>query len=440
MNKRGELVLTGRSPEHWNAHSGPANWYTVAYPPSWTIEEADGAAGFLPAEGQAALTLYCLWSPEWPDADLNAAAPIEQLFPQHRRVRAVDSLDVPYESIALEGEAVFDEPPPLWKKLFTKPGWRRWRIWVVRHQNLCLIATYLQIGDHDPEVETMTRMILNTLELADHPADPPEVFAQRVLELARSKFPLLEAEQGEDFQLRLGESQVNLFNFYRSYVNAPERFEEIILPALTTVVQVQEWGGDQTEPPLDSVRDRIMPMLYPSSVWRENFPNFVGMPWVADLMVLYVVDESHAYWYIRDDLLGAWSLTSEELHELALQNLDAYFEKNTMEFTLAGEDSGPLVLMPNRPDAYNTSRILSASFHERLRELLGREFAVGIPNRDFFVAVNLSSPETIEHVRAKVLEDYAQMDHPLSDRLLLVSTDGVSEYPIMDEDDSQPQQ
>jgi hypothetical protein len=44
------------------------------------------------------------------------------------------------------------------------------------------------------------------------------------------------------------------------------------------------------------------------------------------------------------------------------------------------------------------------------------------------VAVSLESKATVEHIRQKVREDFAQMDHPLSERLLLVSADGVSEY------------
>jgi hypothetical protein len=301
-------------------------------------------------------------------------------------------------------------------------------MWSIQQDRICLIVTYLQTGEHDPETETLAGMILNTLSIADEPADPPDVFAERVLELARRKFPLLPCRRRDDFQLQLGESNVNLFNFYRSYVNAPQNFNEIVLPALTTVVQVQEWGRTQTEPPLDEIRSRIMPMLYPESVWQESFPNFAGSAWIADLMVLYVVDEAQAYWYIRDDLLDQWELSPAELHELALANLDDYFEQQAMEFTLVGEEPGPRLLMPSRPDAYNTSRLLSSTFQRKLRELLGGQFAVGIPNRDFFVAVSLDSTETLEHVRGKVTEDFAHMDHPLSDRLLLISADGVSEF------------
>ncbi len=99
-----------------------------------------------------------------------------------------------------------------------------------------------------------------------------------------------------------------------------------------------------------------------------------------------------------------------------------------MELMLTGEPDGAQLLLPERPDAYSSARLLSESFHLSLQELLGREFVVGLPNRDFFVAVSLDSDKVIEQVRAKIADDYERMDHPLSKRLLLVSSDGVSEF------------
>src|SRR4029077_9145728 len=120
--------------------------------------------------------------------------------------------------------------------------------------------------------------------------------------------------------------------------------------------------------------------------------------------------------------------TLDDLHDIALKNLNRYFDDAPMEFTIAGEEEGPRLLIPARQDAYNTSRLLSERFHEKLRGVLGGEFAVGTPSRDFFVAVSLNSSETIEHIRKKAADDYQNMDHPLSDRLLLVTQDGVTEY------------
>ena len=68
------------------------------------------------------------------------------------------------------------------------------------------------------------------------------------------------------------------------------------------------------------------------------------------------------------------------------------------------------------------------SFTARLRESVGGDLAVGVPGRDFFVAVSLKSPEMLEHVRGRVKEDFGMMDHPLTDRLLLLTADGACEY------------
>lgn len=269
---------------------------------------------------------------------------------------------------------------------------------------------------------------------------PPAEFADRVVRLARARFPLIDCRRVDELQIQFGSSNVNLFNFYRSFVGNPEAFEQIVLPALTTVVQMQELGPDHTSPPLERVRDRVMPMLYPQASWESGFPNFAGLEWVAGLAVLYVVDEAHSYWYIRDELLQRWGIGVDELHQFALENLEAYFQKRTMQ--LAGhpraptegaslgpaEEVGPRLLMPHSPDAYNTTRLVSSGFQAKVRELLGGDFAVGVPSRDFFVAFSLDSTETTETIRHKVAEDFSSMDHPLSDRLLFVTADGVSEY------------
>ena len=79
---------------------------------------------------------------------------------------------------------------------------------------------------------------------------------------------------------------------------------------------LNDWASGET-----SALDRLMPMLYPEEVWKESFPNFTGTPWVAGLMVLYVVDEEHAYWFLRSELLDRWQIDSDELHAIALENL-----------------------------------------------------------------------------------------------------------------------
>ena len=413
----------------WRQQIGPNQWYTVSHPHSWLAETQDGTVSLQSPDHCGALTLSSFWAPagdEPPPAE--RFIDLDQLFLKRRKVRRLKSLSVGEDSAGFDGEARIGKDSPWWQRLFRRTAWRRFRIWCVRCGPVYVLALYLQSGDSDRELETVAGMILESIEFNERPAEPPQRFAERVLALARKKFPLLDCQPEADFQLRLGDSRINLFNFYRSYLNAPDQFESIVLPALTTVVQVQEWGSHQTQPELEMVRDRIMPMLYPIEVWKERFPQFAGIPWVGGLAVLFVVDERQAYWYVREDLRDKWELDDEGLHELALANLERYFEERPMEFTLAGSEDGPRLLVPSRPDAYNSARLLSSKFHTRLRDVLGPLFAVGVPSRDFLVAINLDSAEAVDQVRRKVEDDYAQMDHPLSDKLLLVTRDGVAEF------------
>ena len=63
-----------------------------------------------------------------------------------------------------------------------------------------------------------------------------------------------------------------------------------MLPALTTVVQVQGWGKAQTEPELETVRERIMPMLYPEDVWQKYMTVTMGRQRWDEILTEYHVD------------------------------------------------------------------------------------------------------------------------------------------------------
>lgn len=423
-------------PDHWQTLLGPANWFQVSYPPHWSSGERRGTFTLSPTGSDAVLAINSLWLGGEGGSPATRTPSVEQIaeqFPHSRNVhRHPPRPDLGLVE-CLTGEAVLDPPPPWYKRWLARKQWRRWKVWAFHNGPLFVIVSLIHPLERDPDLDGLAEMIVSTLRLGEVPAPPPEEFASRALTLAQRKFPLLECRLGEDFQLHVGESTVNLFNFYRTFVKTPDRFEEIMLPALTTVVQVQEWGQEQTEPIFDDVQERIMPMLYPETVWKEKFPDFVCTTWVGGLVILYVVDEAQAYWYIRKELLTHWTLDPEDLHEIAIKNLENYFDRQPMELAVAGaEDSGPRMLMPSRADSYNCARFLSESFLHKLRRVIGGDLAVGLPGRDFFVALSLDSSTMVEQVRKKVHEDFEQMDHPLTDRMLLVTPDGVSEL-VMEE-------
>lgn len=420
--------MADQAPQHWLEFTDSTNWFRLWFPPQWEVEERPGSVAFRPPDSDGLLALNVIWVEGRDPSKLPGLADIVKQFPKSRNVVAVEASGIEGVSECLKGEAILDQSTGWLGTILGRAEWRHWTMWCFREGPLVIVATQFHEAERDPEFESMGRMILRCMQLNQEPADPPDVFAQRVLELARKKFPLLESELLEDFQLQLDSSRINLANFYRNYVRNPDAFEQMVLPALTTAVQVQGWGDTETNPPLEAVRDRLMPMFYPNEAWKEKFPDIVGEPWVGGLAVLYVVDEANAYWYVRQDLLDSWELSAEELHDIALDNLQRYFQEEPMEMTVAAaEDGQGSIMMPSQPNSYNSVRLLSHEFLDKLRGVAGGDLAVGVPGRDYFVAVSMKLPEVVGQIRSRVANEFQHTDHPLTDRMLLITPDGVSE-------------
>lgn len=313
-------------------------------------------------------------------------------------------------------------------RIFGRRARYEWRLWVFRRGDLTVLAT-VQSADRrplDPHRLRLCESLLKTMQLADNPAWPPDTFQKQVVRLAREYFPLLQAASVRGFSVRLGQSEIGLSNFYRMYLQAPDQFRRIVLPGLTSVVRMQELSPAQLMPDFNEVRERILPMLAPDNDSRQD--ERVRQSWVGGLSIGYVVDEDDSYRYIHRQMLENWDVSADDLHEAAIENLREYSSQHPLSMTVVGDEDNPQMLMPMRPDAYNCARILDPAFHQRLRELFGPQLVIGLPNRDFFVCVSLRQRDLIEQVRQRVREDYATMHHPLTERLLLISPDGVSEY------------
>tara|TARA_R110002111_G_scaffold100976_6_gene156551 strand:+ start:116074 stop:117381 length:1308 start_codon:yes stop_codon:yes gene_type:complete len=429
------IFLTELHFNQWVNYTGPANWYSLSYPANWIKDEKEGILQLSPPGGNATLTISCHWKSLLPQSNCESDLQIDfdEFFIKHRNIERRGPLAIEHESIGYSGEAIIQKQASRWKEFlawipFFQKHWHHWKLWLIRERSIQMVVTFF----YDPKLqenffETVQR-ILHSVELSLNPANPPELFANEVLYLAQKKFPLVKSQLIPGFRLNFGESEINLTNFYRAYLTTPEYFEKNITTALATILQINEWGESQTEPELSQIQDRIMPILLSRESWENNFPNFVGEGWIANLAILYVVDESNAYWYIHDKLLRKWNIDREQLHQIALRNLDRYFDSNQIELICMSREEGPNMIIQSKPDAYNASQVLSKSFYQQARKFLGSEFLAGVPNRDFLLALSLSEAPIIEKIQHNIASDYLTMDHPLTDQLLVVTADGVSEY------------
>ncbi|WP_437185849.1 DUF1444 family protein [Planctomicrobium sp. SH668] len=423
------MKLAEIAPDHWKHYTSQTNWFRLRFPPQWIQEEHFGAFALRPPGSDAIIAINTIWV----DAENRGPVPsllnIANQFPQTRNIKSLAADPLIDHSIGvMQGEAVLTPPLGWWGKLWKKDEWRTWKMWGLQRSQLIVVVTLLHPKERDPELEAITHVMLRCLELPEHPADPPEVFATKAADFTRRKFPLIKVELHPDFKLLIDTSILSLTNFYRAYVREPAKFEQILLPAISTAVQVRDWGETELSPPLELVRDRLMPMLYPEEAWKGSHHAIAGETWVAGLVVLYVVDEANSYWFVRRDLMEKWGLSQDEIHEIALDNLMSYFEREPVDLVVNPSPSDvPAILIPSKADSYNAARLLCHSYLSQLRMVAEGDLAVGIPGRDFFMAVSAKSPSMIERIRSRVKDDFRQTDHPLTNRILLVTADGVSE-------------
>ena len=411
------------------AISGPADWFECQIPGDFSSHQEGETIHIYSADGRMQLCIHAFWHPAKNVAPSEFLDP-HTIFPQTFGLRKLARLQIPRaSSFGVEGYSTVNSGISLWQRLFWPSRKRRWQAWTVRFGSVCLVCTVEQTTEAilTPERKEIARSIFTSIRFNEHPVALPEEFARGILRKAKRIFDEPARRVGA-LQLAIGDARINLLSFYRAYVKNPSGLSDIADSVLATVDRLLNWDSEDMEAELASVRERVMPMLAPEQVWKESLSDFVSDQWIAGLRIMYVVDEEDAYWYIRESLLERWGITVGELHELALKNLSSYFEQHAIDMTSVDGSNGPKLLMPSNADAYNSVQLLNQPFHRKLQRILGPEFAVGIPNRDFFVAVSLKNTDMLERVRGKVAADFQTMDHPLTDRILIVSTDGVSEY------------
>ena len=171
------------------------------------------------------------------------------------------------------------------------------------------------------------------------------------------------------------------------------------------------------------MKDRILPMVLPERP-DPSHRSTVTQPFITGLVIAYAIDSDRTIAYLPKVQFDSWKISHDELHETALGNLVARSE--SMSAHAAQDDDGKInLILFQTMDGYDASRVLLPTLHEKLREYLGSPFAAAIPNRDILLCFR-NDEETVDRLKAQIAEDYRQMPHQVTDRLLLVTADGIA--------------
>ena len=207
-----------------------------------------------------------------------------------------------------------------------------------------------------------------------------------------------------------------LEHFYHAYRRSPAQLGSI-LESLEAAVR--SFAPDRGPQLWDELEDRIYPMIKPvemlAEVAERNLPQLVYRPFMADLIVCYVIDEPESVAFVNEEHLKTWGVLESTLYTRAVDNLrvktlrpgtaQVYGEGHEMLFIYA-------VL-----DGYDAARILLTEIMAEWNEIVPGRLVIGIPNRDFLVGFSDANPAILQRMALQIAQDATQRDYGLTDQL-----------------------
>ena len=152
------------------------------------------------------------------------------------------------------------------------------------------------------------------------------------------------------------------------------------------------------------------------------------LPWLANLSIGFVIDEEDTYRFVTHRQANAWKTDQERLYEIGIANLDEQIRKSPPRFTLGNLTDEFPVLEPVSRSPYNSSLILLPSVRELIRTHLGQQVIVSLPSRDCFSVISNGDQGSLKALRQRQKSGQLEsVGERLTDQLLLLSADGVSE-------------
>ncbi len=250
-----------------------------------------------------------------------------------------------------------------------------------------------------------------------------EQFVRRVSQIVRDRFPLVKIGGGDgSFSLSVNGSMAPLENLYRVANLRPEELQRHVERWMVELLRAAEGTPDE-DASYDEVKDKIMPMVLPASAVQST-PGIVHEPLIPGLIVGYAIDHDRTISYLPMTKFSEWGITMDQLRQTAIGNLTSRSEAISAHAAQDEEGRVNLILFQTM-DGYDASRLLLPTLHDRLKEHLGSPFAAGIPNRDILLCFR-NDEETADRLAQQIADDFQRMPHQVTDKLLLVTPDGIA--------------
>jgi uncharacterized protein YtpQ (UPF0354 family) len=251
-----------------------------------------------------------------------------------------------------------------------------------------------------------------------------EQFTEQVITVVKAKFPLVKIARAEaSFSLKINGHVASLENLFRIVALRPDDAQHQIERWAVELIRAGE-GTPDADASFDELKERILPMVIANPPEGPDASPVYTQPLIEGLHIAYAVDNDRTINYILRSTVTRWNVDPETLHDVAIENLIARSESINAHAAQDEDGSISLILFQTM-DGFDASRLLLPTLHDRLREHLGSPFVAGIPNRDILLCFR-NDEATTDRLREQIQRDYLSMPHQVTDRLILITPDGIA--------------
>lgn len=309
---------------------------------------------------------------------------------------------------------------------------RGYRFWLIRHEESALL---MWAFGPTPTLD-FTRVIqdemVNAVQLGKEVGLKSRPFIETVVELANEYVGADAVAAIDEQTVTIGGVKIHVNQLHDTWQGHPENLAEDVRDFFDDLL-VEYTGELGTDAGWSQVRTRVLPTLVPQAMIPTLSPDkpitdssgvaassIVAEPWINDLVISYQIGRSERY-VTTADLLN-WEISPEALHEHALANL----ARSTRKLSMSGGHSDKYTLFSfPANDVMNSARMLLPLVQKNLRQQMGSTYYMAAPDRQVLLAFTSEDEATLAWLRHQVEIRYSNATEPLSDRLFMITRDGV---------------
>lgn len=177
------------------------------------------------------------------------------------------------------------------------------------------------------------------------------------------------------------------------------------------------------------LRDRVYPLLMdPVQIHEKGQGDMVNGAIAEGLVVTYCLEESEEkIRYITYQDLRDWGISHTTLHITAMKNLEKRTEGERIN-RLSTPDGGRPMYIWHLEDGFDGTRALLEDWIEELADAVEGDLLIGVPHRNFMVAIGSEDDELVKLVRRKVMAEHHSAGFPVSPFLYRWTGQGYERY------------